>query len=177
MNMSNRADLHAMGQSLLLDSSKDVLGTLEVGQAVVKLQGRMPRPFLISIPEFKIQKGQVTDDRIRDCMAERISLAAEDPTTDDTSAAKNSDTSTHDSSLAQLEMAFLEDVVDHPDSGVAARYKRLGLSGRQGQKLKLQMLEKGLIEEHLETTRSGRLMVIRPSEDGKRALAEANAPA
>ena len=42
MSMSNRADINAMTQTLLLDSGKDVLGTLEVGQAVVKLQGRIP---------------------------------------------------------------------------------------------------------------------------------------
>ncbi len=57
MSMSNRADINAMTQTLLLESGKDILGTLEVGQAVVKLQGRIPRPFLISIPEFRIEKG------------------------------------------------------------------------------------------------------------------------
>ena len=30
--------------------------------------------------------------------------------------------------LSELEKAFLKDVVDNPESGVAARYKRLGTS-------------------------------------------------
>lgn len=174
MNMSNRADLHAMGQSLLLDSSKDVLGTLEVGQAVVKLQGRIQRPFLISIPEFRIQKGRVTDEQIREYMRKKISpLETADPTADDTSTNQDSNIDMADSSLTELEKVFLQDVVDHPDSGVAARYKRLGLSGRQGQKLKLQVLEKGLVEEHLETTDTGRLAVIRLTEKGQLLFSKA----
>jgi hypothetical protein len=39
-----------------------------VGQAVVKLQGWIAKPFQISIPEFKIKKGRVTDAQIREHM-------------------------------------------------------------------------------------------------------------
>jgi len=168
MNMSNRADINAMTQTLLLESGKDVLGTLEVGQAVVKLQGRIARPFLIAIPEFNIQKGNVTDDHIRAYMREKTPAPEEEDTIGDDS---ESETSPNESSLTDLEMAFLQDVADHPEGGVAARYQRLDLSARQGQRLKLQLLEKGLMEEQRETTRSGRLMALRLSEQGKSALA------
>jgi len=174
MSMSNRADINAMTQTLLLDSGKDVLGTLEVGQAVVKLQGRIARPFLITVPEFNIQKGRITDDHIRAYMREEVPAAGEEDTKGDDS---ESETSLSESRLTDLEMAFLQDVADHPGGGVAARYQRLGLSVRQGQKLKLQLLEKGLIEEHRETTRSGRLTVIRLSEAAQEAVARAHASA
>jgi hypothetical protein len=62
------------------------------------------------------------------------------------------------------EIASLSDIQRYPDSGVAARYKRLGLSVRQGQKLKAQLLKDGLIEEQNETTKVGRLRVIRITE-------------
>jgi len=174
MSMSNRADINAMTQTLLLESGKDVLGTLEVGQAVVKLQGRIPRPFLISIPEFMIQKGRVTDEQIRQYMKGKISpLDAEDQVTSNAAAQKEglpkddaADSSSH------LESAFLQDVVDHPESGVAARYQRLGLSGRQGQKLKTKLIDQGLIEEQLETTRGGRLMTVRVTERGEQMLSQ-----
>ena len=39
--------------------------------------------------------------------------------------------------------AFLNDVVAHPECGIAERYKRLGISVRQGQKLKFRLLEAG----------------------------------
>jgi predicted transcriptional regulator len=72
-----------------------------------------------------------------------------------------------------MEIAFLKDVVDDPDSGVAARYKRLGLSGRQGQKVKTKLLEEGFIQEELETTHTGRLTTIRLTEKGNELLPNA----
>ncbi len=162
MSMSNRADINAMTQTLLLESGKDVLGTLEVGQAVVKLQGRIPRPFLISIPEFRIEKGRVTDDHIRQLMKDKIMPPGNPPAQNEEPV---QDVPT--GSLNNTEIAFLKDVADQPDSGVAARYKRLRLSGRQGQKLKTRLMEKELIEESLETTHSGRLTVIRLTEEGE----------
>jgi hypothetical protein len=175
MSMSNRADINAMSGALLLDTGKDVLGTLEVGQAVVKLQGRIPRPFLISIPEFRIEKGRVTDDQIRAYMKDKVSqLGTEDEVSDDSEGAEQGPMEEGDGGPANgLETAFLRDVEDHPDSGVAARYKRLGLSGRQGQKLKTKLLEQCLIEEQLGATRAGRLMTIRLTEQGKQLLSNA----
>jgi hypothetical protein len=175
MSMSNRADINAMSQTLLLDTGKDVLGTLEVGQAVVKLQGRITRPFLISIPEFRIEKGRVTDGHIREYMKDKVSkFSIEDEVSDD--AAGDERGLSEDVTISPAndpEIAFLKDVVDHPDSGVAARYKRLGLSGRQGQKLKTKLLDQSLIEEELGTTHAGRLTTIRLTEQGKRLLLNA----
>ncbi|HSW00412.1 MAG TPA: DUF87 domain-containing protein [Sedimentisphaerales bacterium] len=178
MSMSNRADINAMSGTLLLETGKDVLGTLEVGQAVVKLQGRIPRPFLISIPEFRIEKGRVTDEQIREYMKDKVSqLGTEDQVSDDTAAEEHGSTEEGDGApMNRLEIAFLRDVVDYPDSGVAARYKRLGLSARQGQKLKSSLLDEGLIEEHLETTHTGRRMTIRLTEEGKQLLSQAKGP-
>jgi len=176
MSMSNRADINAMAQTLLLDSSNDVLGTLEVGQAVVKLQGRIPRPFLISIPEFRIEKGRVTDEQIREYMKDKVSqLGTEDQVSNDAAVVEGEGLSEDvaDSPSKGPEIAFLQDVVDCPDSGVAARYKRLGLSGRQGQKLKTRLLDQGFIEEHLGMTHAGRLMTIRLTEQGKKLLSNA----
>jgi hypothetical protein len=178
MSMSNRADINAMSQTLLLETGKDVLGTLEVGQAVVKLQGRIPRPFLISIPEFRIEKGRVTDEQIREYMRDKVSqLGSEDEVSDETAGNEHGSTEEGDgAAVNRLETAFLKDVMDHPDSGVAARYKRLGLSGRQGQKLKTSLLEQGLIEEQLGTTQAGRLMTIRLTEQGKQLLSQGKVP-
>jgi hypothetical protein len=69
-----------------------------------------------------------------------------------------------------LELSFLRDIKDYPDSGIAARYKRLGLSVRQGQKLKDQALQQSLIEETIEATKTGRLKVLQLTEKGKAML-------
>ena len=42
MNLKHRTDINAMAQCLLLDQDKDMLGSLEIGEAIVKLQGRIP---------------------------------------------------------------------------------------------------------------------------------------
>lgn len=69
--------------------------------------------------------------------------------------------------------AFLKDVQEHQDSGIAARYKRLGLSVRQGQKLKAKLLEKGQIEEYQEITPTGRLRTVRLTARGQEFLSGA----
>ena len=171
MNMSNRADINAMAQTLLLDSSKDVLGTLEVGEAVVKLQGRIARPFQISIPEFKIQKGRMTDSDIREHMQQLVPDIINEMTHTNVNSTGTETLGQLDEALPGLnksEIEFLMDVEQYPDSGVAARYERLGLSVRQGQKLIKKLFEEGLIEQQLETTETGRVRVIRLTEKGKR---------
>ena len=167
MSMSNRADINTMSQSLLLDTSKDILGTLEVGQAVIKLQGRIPRPFIISIPEFKIEKGKITDEQIREHMKNTAPPILEESFIIDASQPHENlelkKTNTE-------QMNFLKDVQENPDSGIAVRYKRLNLSVRQGQKLKAKLLKKGLIEEDKGTTHTGRLTTIKLTENGKKFL-------
>jgi hypothetical protein len=173
MSMSNRADINAMAQTLLLDSSKDVLGTLEVGEAVVKLQGRIARPFQISIPEFKIQKGRLTDGDIRAHMEQLAPDVIQEANPASEDRQEMADPGKPGSPVPGLEDAgirFLKDVGQYPDSGVAARYKRLGLSGRQGQKVKTRLLEGGFVQEQLETTRNGRIMVIHLTAKGEQSL-------
>lgn len=165
MNLKHKTDINAMAQCLLLDSERDLLGTLRVGQAIVKLQGRIARPFQIEVPEFPIEKGRITDAYI----AERMQDIA--PAIVDNSFV--SENVSPDSYLIQSTnnaFAFLHDVQEYPDSGVAARYKRLGLSVRQGQNLISKLLEQCLIEQNQETTKSGRLKVIRLTEKGKHHL-------
>ena len=74
--------------------------------------------------------------------------------------------------LGPTSLAFLTDVRDYPESGVAARYKRLGLSARQGQKLKNKLVQQELIDERDEHTQTGRLKVVRLTEQGRGALSE-----
>ncbi|MHC4187762.1 MAG: hypothetical protein ACYSRQ_06170 [Planctomycetota bacterium] len=155
---------------LNLDKEKDILGSLDVGQAVVKLQGRIARPFQVSIPLFSIEKGRITDAHIKKHMQHIAPVIAEEDFRLAASAGNNSITSKKAGLAENLEIAFLRDVKDHPDGGIAVRYKRLGLSVRQGQKLKAKLLEKGLIEEHQETTKTGRLTVIHLTDRGKKLI-------
>jgi hypothetical protein len=173
MNLKHKTDIGAMAQCLLLDKEKELLGSLEVGEAIVKLQGRIPRPFLIKVPEFIIRKGMVTDAvikermRIAACLIEIPQQPQELPVSPPSTSSK--------AKMATIMAALLADIRDYPESGIAARYKRLDLSVRQGQKFRLKALELALIDERAEATRTGRKTLTQLTEKGKRVLgAEAN---
>jgi hypothetical protein len=170
MNLKTRTDINAVAQCLLLDKEKDILGSLEVGQAVVKLQGRIAHPFQVSIPEFVIEKGRITDTYVKKHMQDIVPAMAEEDFRLPASKDGDSTMSKKADSAKNLELAFLRDVKDYSDSGIAARYKRLSLSVRQGQKLKDQALQQSLIEETIEATKTGRLKVLQLTEKGKAML-------
>lgn len=174
LNLKHKTDINAMGQCLLLDKERDILGMLDVGQAVVKLQGRIARPFEICIPHFKIDKGIITDELLKQHMRNIAPALAETdfrlPAGVDGANKSGSEPGLQSDSLEDGELAFLRDVQKDPGSGVAARYKRLSLSGRQGQKIKVKLLEKDLIQEKQETTKNGRLTVMCLTEKGKGLL-------
>ncbi|MFC1675937.1 ATP-binding protein [Planctomycetota bacterium] len=163
MNLKHKTDINAIGQCMLLDKEKDILGSLDVGQAVVKLQGRIARPFQISIPLFPIEKGKVSDADIKEHMQNIVPALPEQdfrlPSLQSKSVlipeseGKNS-----------LLLTLLKDIQDYPDSGIASRYKRLGISVRQGQKLKAKALQQRLIIECIEASKTGRLRIIQLTE-------------
>jgi hypothetical protein len=163
MNLKHKTDINAMAQCLLLDKEKELLGSLEVGEAVVKLQGRIPRAFQVRIPEFIIRKGAVTDDIIREYMHNAAPAIEQYPSLPE---AEEYPSNTEPKAYDNLMIQFLADIQKYPDSGIAVRYKRLGHSVRQGQKLKMQALKQALIIEHLETTHTGRKSSVQLSEKG-----------
>jgi len=162
MNLKHKTDINAMGQCMLLDKEREILGSLDIGQAVVKLQGRVARPFQIVLPEFVIEKGKITDVQIKQHMRDIVSALPEE----DFRLPADTDESKKTDLIENLKMAFLKDVQNYPESGIAERYKRLGISVRQGQKIKNRTLKDELIKEHTETIRSGRIKIIRLTEKG-----------
>ena len=55
--------------SLLLEASeKKILGRLDIGEAVAKIQGRWHKPFVINVPHIPIKKGSVIDKMIGEMM-------------------------------------------------------------------------------------------------------------
>jgi hypothetical protein len=69
LNLKHRSDVNAMGSAMLMDTEeREILGTLPIGTAVVKLQGRWYKPFQITIPHHKINKGAMTDEHLKKLM-------------------------------------------------------------------------------------------------------------
>jgi hypothetical protein len=161
MNLKHRTDINAMAQCLLLDQDKDMLGSLEIGEAIVKLQGRIGRPFKIRIPEFKIVKGTATDQFIAEHMKEIINneLPPEPAEPEQEKLIPKT-----------LMSQFLSDIQKYPESNITERYKRMGLSARQGHKFKAKALKLSLIEENLVTTRTGWQTLTQLTQKGKEVL-------
>ncbi|MHC4309603.1 MAG: ATP-binding protein [Planctomycetota bacterium] len=170
MNLKHKTDINAMSQCMLLDKEREILGLLDVGQAVVKLQGRIARPFQIVIPEFVIEKGKISDAYIKKHMQKIAPALPEDDFRLPVNADESNIMSKTTDLAENMKMAFLRDIQNHPESGIAERYKRLGISVRQGQKIKRKILKDGLIEEDIKTIRNGRIKVIRLTEKGWRFL-------
>ena len=185
-NLKHRTDVSAMNQAMLLqDDEKNLLGELQVGEAIVRLQGRSVKPFMIRVPEFSITKGAFTDAKVMRHMTGLGLLSVRRLHVTHTSVheqvpvlAVEQQVAIAPSSLSTVtpapSHALLADVHGYPDSGIAERYKRLGLSVRQGQKLKEQLIREGLVEEQLQTTHSGKLRVIRLTENGRLAMENHN---
>jgi hypothetical protein len=164
-NLKHRGDLAMMQDCLLLDSEQtDYLGRLEVGWAVVKLQGRWFWPFLIKLPLIEVNKGNVNDlmigQRARlytqpadseaisggraDFVAEvsqdsqKISIPEKDKEEDENGCAIK---------LTTQDRKFMLDVYQYPVSFVTERYSRLGLSARKGNEI-----QQALLNNHLLTS-------------------------
>lgn len=167
-NLKHRTDVSAMSQAMLLrEDEKATLADLQIGEAVVRLQGRSIRPFLMRVPAFSIVKGAMTDARVAHHMTRLGLLAARRHVA---TPIFEPVTANHTERQSPDELArFLRDIAQFPDGGVAERYKRLGFSVRLGERVRLAAAAQGLIEEEVRVTGNGRMRVIRLTEGGLQA--------
>jgi len=74
-NLKHRGDIAMIQDCLHLDAEQaGYLNRLDVGWAIVKLQGRWFFPFLIKLPLFTVDKGSTTDEDIRQRNAKLLAL-------------------------------------------------------------------------------------------------------
>jgi hypothetical protein len=170
LNLKHSKDVNVMGQCMLLsEEERDLLGSLEVGQAAVKLQGRIPQAFVIQIPDFEVKKGLVTDEDLRRKM-EPVLSSQLPQAGQKLREAQPLDQPPVEALLPSLELQFLKDVDTYPDIGIAARYKRLAISVRQGQRIKAYLAADSFIQEEETRTQTGKLLRIRLTEKGRQYL-------
>lgn len=174
--LKHRADMFTISESLLLEKDQvDFLGQLETGLAIVKLQGRYFKPFLVRFPLFPIQKGVVSDfDLLRrngshSQESEVVRLRRGlDGLVRSLEGLVNKEGA--EVVLTEDERKFLVDIARNPISGVVARYIRLGINRYQGNNLQKRLLDKKLICWRPVSTRTGRLKVLVLTDAGKKAI-------
>lgn len=145
---------------------RDILTKLKIGDAIVKLQGRYPEPFLIRIPKFPIEKGFVTDEMLRQKMAwfyKEFDKTAQEMGSiqeigETSSGIKEGDgkkkfqnainrIDRHEKQLKDIELsdeekALLTDIISNQLSKVKERFERLQLDAAKGNRIR-QKLETG----------------------------------
>ena len=174
--LKHKADMFTISESLLLEKEQvDFLGQIETGSAIVKLQGRFFKPFLVKFPLSPIKKGIITDENIKEkmagCSGESEVVRAEKEikklVRSIESLVKKEE---KEVVLNEDEKNFLADIARNPISGVVARYERLGFNRYQGNKVQTALIEKGLITWRPVSTRKGRLKVLVLTDKGKKAI-------
>ncbi len=165
LNLKSREDVNAASSYLLFkDDDKRKLGQLEVGQAVVKLQGRWTQPFLIEVPHIQLKHKVVTDEEIRlhmqggsgDSIRKQPSQTVSAEIPHDSGPGKKE----VETALSDIEKAFLKDVQLQPLSGVVERYKRLSLSRRKGNEIKENLCRRKMIKPVEISTSTGKVVLL-----------------
>jgi hypothetical protein len=177
MNLKAGNDVNVMRSVLNLSfQDKDFLSKLEVGQAVVKLQGRWTDPFLVRVPKVNIAKGHVTDkdlqikmrrfydelersrletnlagkSRLKTPTIKREEKRREKTETRTAETEEQTESKTdRPKILIELngdEKGLLADIYENEISQVGERYARLGLNKYQGNKAQQALLERDLIK-------------------------------
>lgn len=191
LNLKHRSDIAMIADCMLLDTKKSrYLGKLEVGTGMVKLQDRWFEPFLVRFPLVKLNKGSMNDEVIRERMENfyRDNLGDSDATSDfrpqegekevfrdswseekkGKEGPKNLPQGERE--LSQMEMLMLNDIVKNRFSSTSERYSRLGLNAYQGNKIRLNLVGKGLIEIMDLPVRTGRVKIFELTARGKEIL-------
>lgn len=164
MNLKHRSDVSAMASAMLLDEEeRQLLGEIPIGTAIVKLQGRWTRPFLLQVPYQKIPKGQIDDSTLIQRMEALLGVV---PNPAHRFAAE----ATPLPAVNEQELRLLKDIAIEPYSGVVERYKRLGASRRKGNDWKEALLLKELIVPVKIPTRSGAVVLLELANLGRSLL-------
>jgi hypothetical protein len=158
MNLKHRGDTRMVADCLHLDSEQtEHLTRLPVGYAVVKLQDRYFRPFLVKFPLVQITKGTVTDKLIQR-EGDNEELDEELPV------------SLEEQPLSEVELAFLNDIAAHKFSPVTERYTQLCLSTRKGNEIQRRLVAKGFAISESVSDGKCRRKILSLTEKGRELL-------
>lgn len=145
------------------------LTRLPVGTGIVRLQERWHDPFLVRFPLVNLDKGAVDDAALR-AYIRQTSTGSGRSRRQGGELWQVRQIPTDDDPLNDGEMAFLEDVLAHPDDGVKARYRRLKLSGSRGNACKIALLAHGWLDSQVVPVGRSRKVLLRLTTAAREAL-------
>ena len=149
LSLSLNQDVSAISNAMLLEKDqKRYLSMLRIGQCICR-SDRLTQPVLLSIPNFPVKKGLVTDEDLKSHM--RGYLANLRPNTPPITNPGSICSIQTPETLSPLGRIMLENIAQKPILGVVKRFKELGLKVTHGYKI-------------LEELTHGRLII--PSHSG-----------
>ena len=171
LSLKTPSDINkAAGISMIQDTeNKMYFSMLPVGQAIVKMQNRWRWPFLVQVPRIDVKKGAVTD-------TELIRYLRRDKPRSARNALKPQaggqvpQIRLDDHILDDQALVFLKDICAHPDDGVKARYKRMGMSGGRGNRIKEELIEEGWLQAEVIPVERTRKTFLRLTPRAKQAV-------
>ncbi|MBU0515440.1 MAG: hypothetical protein KJ621_11765 [Proteobacteria bacterium] len=174
-NLKHRSDISMIADSLLLDTKRArYLGKLEIGWAMVKLQGRWFEPFLVRFPLVRIKKGVVTDgDVVAAMRGFWASRPDEEPVEKKVEAEDQPEKESVDDikeDVPENARLLLVDVGQHPASAVTERYERVSLNNYQGNRAKDWLVGQGYLASSSVSTGKARIRHLRLTSKGRKAL-------
>lgn len=181
MNLKEKGDVTAASKAMLLEPNEAKhLGRLPVGWAITKLQARWPKPFLLRLPLFKIKKGIISDQQVKERYLKQIDIeTAAKIMRDNTKALIRQFTESGikaftipeiHNELRQVDLEFLKDVGDHPISPVTERYTRLNLNPKEGTKLVNSLVLKGLLNSFNIPIHGSHIRMLELTPSGNNAI-------
>jgi hypothetical protein len=145
-NLVHDQDINAMAGILLLDQrERKYISQLQVGQAIVKLQSRYTKPFLINVPHFNIIRNRIlTDFEIR---KQDAGFSPNSQRNDNSEKPKEGNSPLSPHAINSEELAFLLSILNMPFLSTALRYKELGFYMKKGNTIKNKLLKLQLIAD------------------------------
>lgn len=170
LNQKDPSDINkAAGISLVDDEDKHYFSMLSVGQAIIKLQDKWRKPFLVEFPLMNFQKGLMTDALLARYLRQNTTGSGSKGAVS-REFRQVPQVPLYDKALNDGAFMLLEDILTFPDDGVKIRYKRLELSAGTGNRLKEQLLDQGWLEDQVVELGKTRKVLLRLTKTGKEAL-------
>jgi len=176
LNLKHGDDVEAAGKALTLPRENwEYIGRLPVGHAIVKLQDRWVKPFLVRFPPFPVSNSflppqakrrdsgsdlvRQSVDELRSAVNEAIRALSDGPRREN-----------NEGLIGTQERSLLLDIARHPLSVVTQRYSRLGWNVYAGTRVKAKLLEKGLVEQEKVSVPNGSVTLLKVTEKGRELL-------
>ena len=142
--LGNGKDIQDIAHSMNLEREHQAyLDWLQIGQAIVKVKGRVNQPILVKFPLFRIQKGKIDDPELKMRMKDSVVVSKLIPPSK--SYRSSCSSSSPPDILPPIEKIMLASIAGNPFWGTTKRYRKLGLNDYEGNKAKQALISKGLV--------------------------------